>query len=239
MSRSLKTEGVVLRKLRYGEADSILQIYTREFGRIGAIAKGVRRSNSRFGGRLEPFFRLDLVLHEGRSDLLTITSAESLDAHAKLRTDARSLDAASKLGDVVLRLLDDREQNLPAYNLIANALVLLDNDRAAARREVQLAFRAKLLAATGFSPELSSCVHCGAKAGLVAFSPSGGGVVCADCREPGDFDFGSDAHTFFSGALASSLAGAPDAEAEAFRAVDRAIVETLGHHAHVRVRGLA
>lgn len=229
----------MLRKLRYGEADSILQIYTRELGRVGAIAKGVRRSKSRFGGRLEPFFRLDLVLHEGRSDLLTITSAETLDAHPGLRTRARSLDAASKLGDFVLRLLDEREQNLPAYNLIANALALLDSDEAAARPEVSLAFRAKLMLAAGFQPELSACVHCGSPEGLVAYSPSAGGVVCADCREGGDFAFDQPAHEFFTGAIAAPLAAAPDAAPEARRQTDKAIVETLGHHAHVRIRALS
>ncbi|MGB3952970.1 MAG: DNA repair protein RecO, partial [Solirubrobacterales bacterium] len=71
MSRSFKTEAIVLRKLRYGEADSILQLYTSQQGRVGAIAKGVRRSGSRFGGRLEPLFRLEVVLHEGRGDLAT------------------------------------------------------------------------------------------------------------------------------------------------------------------------
>lgn len=238
MGQSLKTEGIVLRKLRYGEADSILQLYTHEFGRIGAIAKGVRRAKSRFGGRLEPFFRLDLVLHEGRSDLLTITSAETISAHAQLRTRAASLDSASKLADFVLRLLDEREQNLPAYNLVANALALLDVDPAASRPEAQLAFRAKLMLAAGFAPELGSCVHCGASEGLVAFSPSAGGIVCNDCREPGDFEFGAPAHEFFTGALAAPLAEAPEADAQQRAQVDRAIAETLGHHAHVRVRTL-
>ena len=128
MSQSIKTEGIVLRKLRYGEADSILHLYTRNFGRIGAIAKGVRRSKSRFGGRLEPFFRLDMVLHEGRGDLATITSVDTLDGYMDLRSRADSIDAAAKVGDFVLRVFDDRERNEPAYNLIANMLALLDAD---------------------------------------------------------------------------------------------------------------
>ncbi len=239
MSQTLKVEGIVLRKLRYGEADSILNLYTREQGRIGAIAKGVRRSKSRFGGRLEPFFRLELVLHEGRGELLTVTSAETIDAHPDLRTRADSIDAAAKVGDFVLRLLDDRERNEPAYNLLANMLALLDTDPAAARREVGLAFRAKMLLAAGFAPELSACVHCGATEDLVAFSPSSGGVVCRDCREAGDFDFGADAHEFMTGAVAAPLAQAPAAAAESQRQVDKAISETLAHHAHVRIRGLA
>lgn len=239
MGRSIKTEAIVLRKLRYGEADSIVQLYTRDFGRVGAIAKGVRRANSRFGGRLEPFFRLETMLHEGRSDLMTLTGAETIAAHTELRTRANSLAAASRLGDFVLRLLDEREQNVAAYNLTANALALFDVDAAAARIEVELAFRAKLLLAAGFAPELSACVHCGAGEGLVAFSPAAGGIVCADCRQSGDFDFGAEAHAFFSRAVGAPLAEAPAGGPEAARQVDRAIAETLAHHAHVRVRTLA
>ena len=72
--KTVKTEAVVLRSIRYGEADRILHLYSTTRGRIGAIAKGARKPKSRFGGRLEPFFRLDLVLHEGRGDLLTVTN---------------------------------------------------------------------------------------------------------------------------------------------------------------------
>jgi DNA repair protein RecO (recombination protein O) len=238
MSQTLKTEAIVLRKLRYGEADTILQLYTHRFGRVGAIAKGVRRSNSRFGGRLEPFFRLDLVLHEGRGELMTITSAATVEAHAALRTRADSIDAAAKCGDFVLRLLDDREQNVPAYNLVGNMLALLDTDPLAARREVALAFRAKMLLASGFSPELDACVHCGASEDLVAFSPGSGGIVCRDCREAADFDFDAASHAFFTGAITTPLAQAPGASAEAQRQVDKAITETLAHHANVRIRSL-
>lgn len=239
MGQSLKTEAIVLRKLRYGEADSILHLYTSGYGRVGAIAKGVRRSKSRFGGRLEPFFRLELVLHEGRSELLTVTSAETVAAHATLRESAEALAAASRMADFVLRLLDERERNAAAYNLTANALQLLDTNPDTARPELELAFRAKLTLAAGFAPELAACVHCGSNERLVAFSPSGGGIVCADCLEPGDFDFDVDAHALFGGLVAAPLSGAPvDAGGPARAAVDRAIVETLAHHAHVRIRTL-
>ncbi|MGB0873555.1 MAG: DNA repair protein RecO [Solirubrobacterales bacterium] len=238
MSNTIKTEAIVLRKLRYGEADSILHIYTRQFGRIGAIAKGVRRSKSRFGGRLEPFFRLDMVLHEGRGDLATITSVDTLDGYPNLRARAESIDSAAKIGDFVLKLFDDREKNEPAYNLIANVLALLDADPRASRSEVSLAFRAKMLLASGFSPELGSCVHCGSGEDLVAFSPPSGGVVCRDCREAGDFDFDESAYTFLTGAIAAPLAEAPDATPSALRQSDRAITGTLAHHANVKVRDL-
>ena len=239
MANSYKTEAIVLRKLRYGEADSILHLYTLQRGRVGAIAKGARRSKSRFGGRLEPFFRLELVLHEGRGDLATITGAATVDAYPRLREHAASLDAAAKVGDFVLRLLDDQEKNVPAYNLTANMLALLDADPRAARPEVGLGFRAKMLIAAGFAPELGACVHCGATDDLVAFSPAGGGVVCRDCRESGDFDFTADAYELMTALIAAPLADAPDAPRDAQRLVDKAITETLAHHAHVKIRQLA
>lgn len=239
VSQTIKTEAIVLRKLRYGEADSILHLYTREHGRIGAIAKGVRRSKSRFGGRLEPFFRLELMLHEGKSDLMTVTGASTVDAYPQLRARAASLDSAAKVGDFVLRLLDERERNEPAYNLTANMLGLLDAEERAARPEVGLAYRAKIMLAAGFAPELEACVHCGASEALVAFSPASGGIVCADCREQGDFDFDEAAWRFYTSAVGTPLADAPDAAPAARRQVDRAITETIAHHAHVRVRELA
>src|SRR4051812_1310731 len=106
MPGPIATDGIVLRSLRYGEADRILHLYTPGRGRVGAIAKGVRRTRSRFGGRLEPFFRLQLILHEGRSDLLTVTSAETVDGFPRLRSHAGALDAAARACDAVARLFE-------------------------------------------------------------------------------------------------------------------------------------
>src|SRR3954463_5836041 len=107
MPGSLKSEAIVLRSLRYGEADRILHLYTPHRGRVSAIAKGVRRARSRFGGRLELFFRLDLVLYEGRSEMLTVTSAETVAAHPRLREDAAALDGAARACEAVARVFDD------------------------------------------------------------------------------------------------------------------------------------
>src|ERR1700759_470110 len=134
MGRSVKTEAVGLRPMRYGEADRILHIYTPARGRVSAIAKGVRRARSRFGGRLEPFFRLDLVLYEGRSDLLTVTSAETLAGYPRLREDAQGLAGAARACEAGARLSDDGEPNLGVYHLLANELALLDHDAARAGR---------------------------------------------------------------------------------------------------------
>src|SRR5215210_1694256 len=118
MPGSFKTEAIVLRSIRYGEADRILHLYSRERGRIGAVAKGVRRPKSRFGGRLEPLFRVNLVLHEGRGELCTVTAAETVHAHGALREGRAALARATEACEGVLRLFDSSEPNIPAYNLL-------------------------------------------------------------------------------------------------------------------------
>lgn len=238
MPGQFKTEAVVLRTFRYGEADRILHLYTAERGRVGAIAKGVRRVKSRFGGRLEPLFRVNLVLHEGRGELCTVTQAETVAAHGALRERRESLERASQACDAVLRLLDSQEPNAPAYNLLCRELQLLDSDPAAATRAHALAFRLKLLLAAGFAPELAGCAACGDDEHLGAFSASAGGVVCPGC-EAGSFVLGGDAHRFLVEALGRPLANAPGAPPGALQQADRAIAETLEHHAHVRLRRVA
>jgi DNA repair protein RecO (recombination protein O) len=232
---SLKSEAVVLRSMRYGEADRILHLYTPHRGRLSAIAKGVRRARSRFGGRLEPYFRLELVLYQGRSDLLTVTSAETLDGHPRLREHAAALDSASRACDAVGRLFVDGEPHSGVYHLLANQLALLDADPARATPANALAFRLKLLLAAGFAPQLAACAGCGETEHLVGFSGAAGGVVCSAC-EAGAFALGQEAHDFLVGALGRPLAEAPDAPPRALAQVERAILETLEHHAHLRLR---
>jgi DNA repair protein RecO (recombination protein O) len=237
---TLKTEAVVLRSIRYGEADRILHLYSKTRGRIGAIAKGARKPKSRFGGRLEPFFRLDLVLHQGRGELLTVTSVATVDGYPRLRASGPALNAGARACDAVLRLLDSVEANPPAYNLLCRYLALLDDPAAerASSVETALSFRLKLALAAGFAPELASCAHCGEVEHLSGFSGAAGGVVCASC-EGGAFPLSEDAHRFMVGAIGSPLAEAPMAEEVALRQVERAVGETLEHHAHVQLRAAA
>jgi DNA repair protein RecO (recombination protein O) len=235
LAGSLKTEGIVIRSLRYGEADRILHLYTPDRGRVGAIAKGARRARSRFGGRLEPFFRLNLVLYEGRSELLTVTSAETVAAHPRLRDAAGALDAAARACDAVARVFDDGEPHAGVYHLLANELALLDREPAAAGRANALAFRLKLLLAAGFAPQLAACASCGEGEHLVGFSGAAGGVVCAAC-EANAFPLDQEAHDFLVAALGTPLADAPDASPGALAQAERAIIETLEHHGHVRLK---
>ncbi len=236
MAGQVKTEAVVLRSMRYGEADRILHLYTPARGRVGAIAKGVRRAGSRFGGRLEPFFRLHIELHEGRGELLTVTGAQTVDAHARLRGDRGALDAAARACDAVGRLFETSEPHPGVFNLLCRELSLLD-ERARAGAPTwagALAFRLKLLHAAGLAPHLGACASCGEREHLVGFSGAAGGVVCTSC-EAGSFPLGAEAHEFMLDALASGLSEAPQAGERALREAERAIAETLEHHAHVRL----
>jgi DNA repair protein RecO (recombination protein O) len=237
MPGSLKTEAIVLRGIRFGEADRVLHLYTPDRGRVSAIAKGVRRAKSRFGGRLEPFFRLDLVLYEGRSDLLTVTSAETLAGHPRLRESGAALDGAARACDAVSRLFADGEAHPGVYHLLANQLSLLDRDPRRATRATALAFRLKLLLAAGFAPQLAACASCGEREHLVGFSGAAGGVVCGAC-EAGSFALGQEGHDFLVAALGRPLAESPDAAPRALAQAERAILETLEHHAHVRLRAV-
>src|SRR5919206_489073 len=248
MPGPVKTQAVVLRSIRYGEADRIVHLYTPLRGRVGAIAKGARRARSRFGGRLEPFFRLELILHEGRSELLTVTAAETITGHPRLRTDARAIDAAARACDAVARLFDTDEAHPAVYNLLCHELALLDARAGApgaadagagaagpaqAMHANQLAFRLKLLLAAGLAPQLGACASCGAREHLTGFSGAAGGVVCAAC-EANSFPLDEAAHAFMTGALGAPLAAAPAAPERALRQAERAVAETLEHHAGVR-----
>jgi DNA repair protein RecO (recombination protein O) len=237
-----KTEGVVLRTMRLREADRIVHLYTASRGRVGAVVKGVRRTRSRFGGRLEPFFRLNLVLYEGKGELHTITQAEAVEWYPRMRERHASLSAAGAAGESVLRLFGEGEANAAAYNLLCRELQALDSRPEAAGPSNLLAFRLKLLLAAGFLPELESCARCGGelarRLAAVFFSPAAGGVVCPECAA-GGFGLGAGARAFMSSALALPLKEAPVGDRQALSQVDRAVTETLEYHAHVRLRSVA
>jgi DNA repair protein RecO (recombination protein O) len=237
MASILKTEAIVLRSIRYGEADRILHLYTPGCGRVAAIAKGARRARSRFGARLEPFFHIRVILREGRGELHTVTSADTVAPHSSLRDHAATLDAAARACDAVARLFETPDPHPEVFRLLANALALLDLDVSHARPGTGVAFRLKLLLAAGIVPQLASCVSCGDPEHLRGFSAAAGGVVCSAC-EAASFPLGQESHQFLVGALGRPRAQAPEASPLALAQAERAITETAEHHAHVRLRPL-
>ena len=180
--RSYKTEAIVLRSMRFSEADRILHLYTEHRGRIGAIAKGVRKTKSRFGARLEPLSHVELLLHEGSGELQTITGVELLRSHRTAREEPYRLGVGLIGAEAMLRLYGEPEANARAFAALARFLDLLDDAPIATQRPaldpLVLAFQLKLLWLAGYLPHLTSCVECGIEGELESFSARSGGAVC-------------------------------------------------------------
>ena len=177
----------MLRSIRFSEADCVLHLYTLERGRVGAIAKGVRKTKSRFGARLEPLSHVELVLHEGRGELATVRGADLVRPHDRSRTDAYRL-AVGHLGlEAMLRLFVEQDAQPPAFHALTRFLDLLDHveqelPAQPALDPLVLSFQLKLLWLSGYLPHLSGCAACGEEGKpLVGFSARAGGAVCADC----------------------------------------------------------
>src|SRR4051812_36162036 len=169
--RTYKTEAIVLRSLRFSEADRILHLYTSDRGRIGAIAKGVRKTKSRFGARLEPLSHVELMLHQGGSDLQTVTGVELLRSHRESREESYRLGVGLVGAEAMLRLFPEQEANERAFRALTRFLDLLDElaPRDAAARTTDplvLSFQLKLLWLSGYLPHVTSCAECGADNGL-------------------------------------------------------------------------
>jgi DNA repair protein RecO (recombination protein O) len=186
--RAYKTEAVVLRSLRFGEADRVLHLYTLERGRIGALAKGIRKTKSRFGARLEPLSHVELMLHQGSGELQTVTGVELVGSHRAAREDSYRLGVGLVGAEAMLRLFTEQERNPRAFQALTRFLELLDGLEHGAERPgldpLVLSFQLKLLWLSGYLPHLTSCAECGRDdEALVGYSASAGGAVCRGCAE--------------------------------------------------------
>jgi DNA repair protein RecO (recombination protein O) len=185
VGRSYRTEAVVLRSLRLGEADRILHLYTLDRGRIGAVAKGIRRTKSRFGARLEPLSHVALQLHQGSGELQTVTGVDLVRAHAPARDLPYRLNVGLIGAEAMLRLFTNEERNERAFTALVRFLDALDTLEPHATRAaldpLALSFQLKLLWLSGYLPHLTSCAECGATGALIGFSPRAGGAVCRAC----------------------------------------------------------
>lgn len=227
---------------------------------MGAIAKGARRTRSRLGGRLEPFSHVELVLHEGRGALATVTGAQLLRAHDRLALDPYRF-AVGHIGlEAVMRLFVEDDENPQAFHALVRFLDLLDrtacpprlgeapggNAAPAGRASepaldpLALSFQLKLLWLAGYLPHLASCASCGSRGPLAAFSAPAGGAVCADCQS-GAQPISAAGLAGITGLLERPLAEAdaagltPAAAREALRVV-QALYE---YHGGIRLRTLA
>ena len=188
--------GVVLRTYRLGEADRIVVIMTAQHGKVRAVAKGVRKTKSRFGGRLEPLSHVEALLHQGSGELQTVTGVELVRSHRRTREDSYRLGVGLVGAEAMLRLFPEQEQNPRAFAALTRFLDVLDELPSQASRPaldaLALSFQLKLLWLSGYLPHFTSCAECGGSGALVAYSARAGGAVCRTCA---------------NGALAMSAAG--------------------------------
>jgi DNA repair protein RecO (recombination protein O) len=247
-SRTRKAEAVVLRSLRYGEADRILHLFTKDQGRTGAIAKGARRTRSRFGARLEPFSHVEILLHEGRGELATVTGVDLIRSHQSLAADPYRIAAGSIGLEAVLRLFIEHDANPRAFHALVRFLDLLDargpdgKPPAAdhALDPLVLSFQLKLLWLAGYLPHLASCASCGGPGPLGAFSAAAGGGVCAGCAA-GAIEISADGFLGVRALLEQPLGGARAAglSTAAARETLRIVQSVYEYHGGFRLRTLA
>ncbi len=177
-----RDRGVVLRTYKLGEADRIVVLLTPGHGKVRAVAKGVRRTKSRIGGRVEPLSHVDLLLYEGRGELDIVSQAETVEPWRPLREDLGRLSQGMAMTEAAEQVAQEREPSGPLYQMLVGALRTLV---AQPGPLVVASFYWKLLALDGAGPVLGSCAGCGASppaVTLVAFDMVEGGALCRNCR---------------------------------------------------------
>lgn len=184
-ARSYRDDGVVLRTYRLGEADRIIVLLTKHHGQVRAVARGVRRTGSRFGARLEPFMVADVQLVRGRS-LEVVGQAVARGTYgSEIAADYSRYTAAAAMAETAERLTaNDGEASLPHYQLLVGGLAALS--RGAHAPDLILdSYLLRALSTAGWAPSFTDCARCGEPGPHSAFSAALGGIVCHNCRPPG------------------------------------------------------
>jgi DNA repair protein RecO (recombination protein O) len=234
-ARSFRVEAVVLRHADWGEADRLLALYTRERGKVRALAKGVRKVRSRKAGHLEPFTRVTLQLARGR-DLLLVTQADTVDAYLPLREDLTKTGQASYVVELLDRFTyEDANENYGIYRLLTETLGRIANEA-----DPWLAVRyyeVQMLDFLGYRPHLFECANCGERIQPVDqfFSPGAGGVLCPKCGAglPGVWPVSVEALKYLRHfqrsdyAVAQRARPAPDVQAEVETLVQKYVTYLL------------
>jgi DNA repair protein RecO (recombination protein O) len=178
-----REQGVVLRTYKLGEADRIVVLMTQGAGKVRAVAKGVRKTTSRFGGRLEPFSHVDVSLYEGRN-LDIVTQAEVVSPFRHLREDYDRVTAGAAMLEAVDQVAEEGEPAVRLFLLLVRGLRALNGPPGTGREPSILldGFLLKLLAVEGYRPALTECTACGEPGPHVRFSAARGGALCDRCR---------------------------------------------------------
>ena len=241
-----RDEAIVLRTHKLGEADRIITLLTRQHGRVRAVARGVRRTTSRFGSRLEPFMHVDLQLSEGRS-LDHITQAETLTPfHGGIGGDYERYTAGTVMLETADRLVaEEREPSLQQFLLLVGGLrVLASGDRSPS--QVLDSYLLRSLSVAGYAPSFDACARCGVLptggpapgASHRWFNPSLGGVLCATCRVPGSASPAAETLAVLGALLAGDWPVIEAAEGRHLREASGLVAAYLAWHLERGLRSL-
>jgi DNA repair protein RecO (recombination protein O) len=207
-----KEQGVVLRSHKLGEADKIVTVMTQGSGKVRAVAKGIRKTHSRFGARLEPFTHVSLMVYRGRGSLDTVSQAEIITPFMALRGDLGLFAAGETMLEATDKVAEEHERNVRLFMLLLTGLRALDA-RPADPAAVAESFLLKLLSLSGFHPALTACAVCG-RPDPTRFASGQGGAVCSDDADP-DAGFASaEALAFLSTLGSTGLLEAGEVEAD-------------------------
>lgn len=219
-----KEQGIVLRTMRLGESDRIVTLMTQGSGKIRAVAKGVRKTKSRWGARLEPFTHVDVVLYRGR-DLDIVTQAQILTPFTPIRSDYARFAAGEVVMEAVDKATEDREKSVRTFMLLLGALRALSLPEEDPLM-VTDSFLLRLAALAGFRPALTACAVCARPGPHRRFSVAQGGIVCDTCRQGATVTVGEDTVPYLDGLLnADWSAETPDAIRRECSGLIRAYVE--------------
>jgi DNA repair protein RecO (recombination protein O) len=237
-----RDEGVVLRVQKLGEADRIVTVLTRRHGRVRAVAKGVRRTRSKFGATVEPFSHVDLQLYGGRN-LDIVVQAESLHAYGeRLVADYARYTAGTAVLETAERLTaEEREPSLRLFLLVVGALRTLSGSVDEPARDASLvldAFLLRAMSVSGYAPALEDCARCGASGPHRAFSVPAGGAVCPSCRPAGSASPSPVALRLMSDLLTGDWGGAEDSEPHTRREASGLVAAHLQWHLERGLRSL-
>lgn len=203
-------QGIVLRGYPFGEADRVVVLLSPNNGKIRTVAKGVRKTKSRFGGRLEPFTHVDLILYEGRN-LDTITQVAVLEPFPHLRSDLAAVVAAGTMVEAADAVAQEDEAAIRLFLLLQRGLKTLE----AGERSPDLitSFLLKLADVVGVAPSLLQCASCGRVDGLHRFSFAGGGSICDRCRVDGTVRLRQGVTEYLAALAVSELSALPPLDA--------------------------
>ena len=231
-----RDQAVVLRTQKLGEADRIVTMLSRRHGKVRAVAKGVRRTKSRWGGRLEPFVHVDVQNYQGR-ELDVVTQAEIVDPFAAMMGDYERYTAGTAMLEATDRLTEEREPTLRMYLLLVGGLRTLDSGEHAPPLVLD-AFLLRALSVSGYEPALDSCARCEA-AGPHRWFTREAGVVCSSCRGPAAASPSVAAVGLLSALLSGDWAAADESEARTRREASGLVAAYAEYHMDRRLSSLS